>query len=120
MGRYVLKVDDWAPPTLNSVRGRHWSIEYQAKKHAAEMLAFTSWQQDVPRASVRRRVSLTVTLAGRMKQPDADAFDKILLDALVLCGLLLDDSHRGLAGRMKVKFRRGRPACTKIILEDVA
>ena len=46
-------------------------------------------------------------LTPRQLQPDRDAFDQLLLDALVGAGLLLNDGDRGLAGRVEVTFRRG-------------
>jgi Holliday junction resolvase RusA-like endonuclease len=73
----------------------------------------------VPGATGQRRVSLSVTLAPRRRQPDADAYDKVLLDSLVRCGLLCDDNAKGILGRMSVEFLRGKTSETRITLEDV-
>ena len=63
-------------------------------------------------------MSLRIVLGPRCRQPDRDAFDKALLDALVRAGLLLDDGDRGLAGRVSVTFARGPRKATHIVLAD--
>jgi hypothetical protein len=50
--------------------------------------------------------------------PDRDAFDKVLLDALVRARLLLDDGERGLAGRLEVELVRGNARRTEVLLRD--
>lgn len=106
-------------PTLNQVRGRHWSKEHRAKKLLADDLRITAILQDVPKATGPRKVSLHVVLGPRRRQGDRDNFDKLLLDALTRCGLILDDSARGLVGRMEVSFQRGPKDETRITLTDV-
>ena len=44
-------------------------------------------------------------------------FDKLLLDALVRSRMLIDDSARGVVGRVNVAFARGAKR-TVIVLED--
>ncbi len=106
-------------PRLNEVRGRKWYAEHAKKKQLANDFALLARIQNVPKATTRRSVSLAVTLGPRRKKPDADAYDKLLLDALVRCDLLLDDSARGLVGRVEVSFERGTKDETRITLEDV-
>src|SRR5262249_28956501 len=100
---------------------RHWSVAHRLRKQTTQLLGVYALQQHVPRATGRRRVSVEVVLAPRMRRSDADSFDKLLLDALVGAGLLLDDSERGLRGRIEVIFRRGTVADwgTVLILEDL-
>jgi len=55
---------------------------------------------------------MEILLTPPMRQPDRDPLDKLLLDALVGAGLLLDDSERGLeavtAGKwLQVVLRAG-------------
>ena len=118
--QYTLIIPDWTPWRLNQVRGRHWSVEHRAKQETIEMLAMYALIQKVPAAKGRRRISVCVTLAGRMKQPDRDAYDKVLLDSMKRSGLILDDSDRGLCGRIEVTFLRGPERSTTIYLEDCA
>lgn len=117
--KHVVTIPDWLPPRLNQVRGRHWRAEYRAKKQAAEIVGAYAQQASVPRAKGRRRISLTITLGKGHRQPDRDAYDKVLLDALKRAGLILDDSDRGLEGRMEVEFSRGPTNRTEIFLEDI-
>src|SRR6266536_815947 len=107
MPTFLLIVPSWRPPLANSCRGRHWSVAHRLRRQTTALLGVYALQQRVPRATGRRRVSVEVVLAPRMRQPDADAFDKLLLDSLVAAGLLVDDGDRGLAGRVEVSFRRG-------------
>ena len=117
--RHAFTIPGWTPKLLNSVRGRHWSAEHRAKKETKAMLESYAYIQRVPQARGRRRVEVLVTLNPKQGQPDKDAYDKILLDALVRTGLLLDDGEQGLEGRMGVRFERGTQQSTTIILEDV-
>jgi hypothetical protein len=74
--------------------------------------------QGVPSATGPRRVTLRLTGWARSRAfPDADAYDKCLLDGLVWAGLLVDDDTRSLIGRVEVHFSRG-PRCTEIELEE--
>src|SRR5262249_43659142 len=104
---FLLVIPKWRPPLANQWRGRHWNIAHRLRKQSTQLLGVYVLKQRVPKATGRRRVSVEIVLAPRQRQPDRDAFDKLLLDALVGAGLLLDDSERGLAGRVEVTFRRG-------------
>lgn len=104
--QYRIHIPHWRPPLSNRYRGRHWSVAHKLRREAQEVLGVYARLQRVPAASCRRQVSLAVALAPRQKQFDRDAVDKLLLDALVGCGLLLDDGERGLAGRIEISFSR--------------
>jgi hypothetical protein len=122
---YRIVIPNWHPRRLNEYRGRHWSAEHRAKNEAEAMvrayglLAAHPWAERVPPATGRRRVALTIVLSPRQRPADRDAYDKVVLDALVRCGLLLDDSPRGLDGRVAVRFLVGVKRETWIELEDV-
>lgn len=103
---YTLCVPRWRPPLCNVWRGWHWSKAHRLRKEAKHLLAAYAHQQRVPQAAGQRRVFVEVVLGPQQRQSDRDSFDKLLLDALVGCGLLLDDGERGLAGRVEVTFRR--------------
>jgi len=107
MPTYLLVVPRWHPPLCNHWRGRHWSSAHKLRKQAVQLLGSYAMQPRVPQATGRRRLSVEIVLAPRQRQPDADAYDKLLLDSLVGAGLLVDDGARGLAGRVEVSFRRG-------------
>src|SRR5262249_2531686 len=105
---YTLMVPTWYPPLCNRWRGRHWSVAHRLRKQAVALLGVYALQQHVPRATGRRRVSVEIVLAPRQRQPDCDAYDKLLLDSLGAVGLLVDDREPGLAARVEVTFRRGQ------------
>src|SRR5215813_10561507 len=107
MPTFLLVIPKWQPPRCNRWRGRHWSIAHRLRKQSTQLLGVYALQQHVPRATGRRRVSVEVALAPRMRRSDADSFDKLLLDALQGAGLLVDDGEQSLAGPVEVSFRRG-------------
>jgi hypothetical protein len=86
-------------------------------KAAKAMVAGYAMMQRIPKATGRRRVSLEVTLEGRQREADADAYFKGLLDALVSCGLLLGDKTSEVQ-LGDVTHKRGVRG-TVIVLEDV-
>jgi hypothetical protein len=118
MSQWRITIPNWQPCPLNRYRGRHWSREHKAKKEARELIGTYAYMVPVPRATGPRRVRLHVTLGSAQPQPDRDAYDKVLLDALVSCGLLLDDGETGLKGRLQVTFTRGSTHATAIVLQD--
>jgi Holliday junction resolvase RusA-like endonuclease len=74
---------------------------------------------DITRAEVPRRVSLHITLGKRQRRPpDRDAWWKSLLDALVACGLLVDDSPRW-CDTGTVTYDRASLPSMRVTLEDL-
>lgn len=116
---HSILIPDYHPPRLNQIRGRHWAVERRAKKELAELLRVYSLLQGVPTAVSRRQVKLALSGWPQGKFPDRDAWDKCLLDALVHASLLLDDSDRGLEGRVEVVYHRSERRWTQIELTDV-
>jgi Holliday junction resolvase RusA-like endonuclease len=114
---HVLTIDQWHPTTLNRLLGCHWANAYRRKKADQKIVAAMAKAQKVPRAIGKRRVSLTITLCPRQRSPDKDAWWKSLLDALVACGLLKDDSPRW-CDLGTVEYERGKQRCTTVVLED--
>lgn len=116
---HILAIPNYHPPRLNQVRGRHWFREHAAKRDLAALLKFEAHNQHVPPATGKRRVRLQITgwIRGG-KLPDLDAYDKLLLDALVRARLLQDDDGQDLDGRLAVELCRGEKR-TVITLEDV-
>ncbi len=113
-------IPDWLPFRSNQWTGRHWSVISKMKKETAGFIAAYALQCSVPKAKGRRRVSLVLTLSPRNRQRDKDSADKVFLDACVSAQMLIDDSDRGLEGRVEVTFLKGPKKSTTIILEDVA
>lgn len=115
---HTLTIDNWHPRRTNEWAGKHWAVRHRMRKAQSQRLWLEAYMQGVPKASGRRRVSLTLHGFARWKFPDADAYDKLLLDSLVEVGLLTDDSCAGLDGRVQVQFVRSPTKKTVLILED--
>lgn len=119
MSVWTITIPDWHPPAANDWVGHHWSKKHKLRKEATEFFGTYAVLASVPKATGPRRVRLELTgweRGGNVR--DEDAFDKLLLDALVNAGLLVDDNAQGLVDRVEVKFTRG-PKSTTLILEDV-
>ncbi len=91
------------------------------RRKCSDDLGRAKLEQKVPDATGMRQIILVVRLAPQHRQPDADAYDKLLLDALVTCHLLTDDGPDGLNGRVEVRFEHGTREDwgTVIQMEDV-
>ncbi len=114
---HTLTIPDWHPTLLNRLLNCHWATRGRLKKADYQMVAVYAYQQGIPPAVGRRRVSIHLTRSGRGRPPDEDGVFKVCLDALVAVHLLIDDSPKWveLSG---VTFDRGERS-TRIILEDV-
>ena len=88
---YTLEIPRWRPALLNelmrSVKGK-----IRLKKEDREMVWAYASQSKIPPATGKRRVSLHVTLGKGMREFDADAPWKSLLDAMKHAKLIIDDS----------------------------
>ncbi len=113
-----LVVERWHPQKLNQLLGCHWGTRSRRKRFDAELVAIEAHNQDVPRATLRRRVSLLIVLGPRQRAGDVDAYQKSCLDALVCAGLLIDDSPAW-CEIAPVVYERGPEKKTVIVLEDM-
>lgn len=90
MGIYEIRIPDYLPMRLNELLRAHWAVRRSAQRAADSLVNFYGISAGVPRAQRRRRVSLTFH-GGRA---DPDARLKLILDALVHGGYLVDDSEK--------------------------
>lgn len=88
----TLIIPGWTPTLLNAFLGRHWGVGHAKKKIDAELIGTYAVAQALTKASGKRRVSLELHGWKRGRLPDPDAVWKSLLDGLVACRLLIDDS----------------------------
>ncbi len=114
---WTITIPDWHPAKLNELLG-DWRKRERLKKGDRFLVAYYCREQNLPVALGRRRVSLLLTLKPRQRGGDPDAYWKSLLDALVICGCLRDDSRHGVE-LGEVRFERGPAASTTITLEDL-
>jgi hypothetical protein len=119
MATYTLTIPGWHPPKCNEWRNRHWSIAHRLRCRTEGHVGTAALVERTPPAIGKRRVKLILTgWASGGPFPDRDAHDKLLLDALTACGLILGDNPNALEGRVEVEYQRG-PKQTQIVLEDV-
>lgn len=98
---------------LRSVKAR-----IRLKRRDRQWLALACRAAGVPRATGRRRVSLTLVYGPRARRHDPDGFWKSVLDALVKAGALKNDSP-GWCELGEVLYVRGKRAAMRILIEDV-
>ncbi len=103
--------------SLNAMLGRHWAVKAKLKKGDREVVAFYARLHGVPKSVGKRRVSLEVVLTGRQKPLDDDNAFKGCLDALVACGLLVDDSPKWCSLGGVSYSREGEPGTTVVLTE---
>ena len=115
---WTVEIPDWTPPPLNKLMRMHWGVAARHKRAVYGLIDVMLWKHRVPRAEGRRRVSVAVTVAGRSGIPDADGILKLLLDGLVRCGALVDDSAKW-CELGAVTVDRGPARSTRITLEDI-
>lgn len=119
MATYRVEIPGWHPARLNQLLDRCWQRAYRRKKADLKVVAaYVRVVQRVPKAAGKRRVSLTIRLGPRQRAGDPDAYWKSLLDALVGCGLLVDDSRQWVE-LAPVSFERGERAATVLVIEDL-
>jgi hypothetical protein len=116
---HTLTIPNWHPARLNQWDGKHWAVRARMKRADRELVALFARQAGIPRATGKRRLSLTLTLGPRQRAADPDAYFKSLLDSLVYAGLLVDDNRQGVE-LGAVEFDRGPAPATQIVLEELA
>lgn len=117
--KHTIIIPDWTPPSVNLILGRHPKAGHKIKREAYNLVAGYCIQQGVPVSGLRkRRVSLDITFGRKGRFPDKSNLWKILLDGLVDCHRLMDDSQ-DYCEEGEITFQRGDKRQTIIILEDV-
>jgi hypothetical protein len=116
---YRITIPKWRPTRDNQLSGgSHWAKKNRLKKTDKDFVATYAMRLGIPPATGKRRVSLEITLSGRQKETDPWAYCKSLLDALVACRMLVDDSAR-FVEFVPATYTRGDDGGTVIVLEDL-
>ena len=89
IGPWVVLIPGWQPPSLNRYLYRHWTETSKAKRDVIAVVGAACLAAGIPRATKRRRVSVSLTKKGH--RPDHDNITKALYDGLKACGAILDD-----------------------------
>ena len=93
MGTWTLTIERWHPATVNELL-RSVRTRIRRKKLDREVIMAYTWQQKIPKAQGKRRLSLHIVMGKGQRGADPDAYFKSLNDACVCSGLLVDDSRR--------------------------
>ena len=115
-GRWLVRVANWCPASDN-VRARGLKAWMRAKKRDRQVIR--DWLVDygrIPPATGPRRLRVLIEKKGPL--PDPSNLNKSLRDALVSCGLLIDDDAARLEGS-EPKVARAKDTSTLILLEDI-
>lgn len=112
-----IDIPRWIPTSVNKLMSHHWASANRLKRADTQMIGVYAAKASIPKAEGKRRVLTTITV-NRGRAPDPDNLQKSLNDALVKCGLLVDDSHIWLETK-PVIIKRGKAKHTTIILEDM-
>lgn len=112
-----VEIPDWHPARLNQLLRNRW-VRRDLRQLDDDMVAAYCRLAEVTRATLRRRVSLEITLTPRQRGADPDCWWKSVLDALVNCGAIRDDSVRWVE-LGAVVVRKGKRRQTIILIEDV-
>ena len=112
---HTITIPNWRPNLLNELMNCHWAKAAKLKRASRNLIG--CYTAHLPKATVKRRLTLHVVLGKGQRKFDIDAPWKDLLDALVHAGMLKDDSEAW-AELVPLKFSRGEMASI-IILEDM-
>lgn len=117
MSSWTVTIVDWRPPSLNVLMRLHHYQRSRNKKAISHMIGIYARLANVTRAAEPRRVRINITYTGRQKEMDRDNVQKVLLDALVACEALVDDSPTWLQG-VEIHQERGKLEQTVIVIEE--
>jgi Holliday junction resolvase RusA-like endonuclease len=116
-GRYELFIPGWRPVSVNRLIGFHFGKIKKLKDKDKVALAASFLVSGIPRAKGRRRVGMTLFFPGKSKRGDSDNYNKSARDAMVACGMIVDDSDKWAVFTEPV-LAEGKKA-TLISLEDL-
>lgn len=107
-------IENWHPCTLNKLLSSHWATRTARKMRDYKMIEH--YAGNIKIAQKKRRVELEIGVKAG-KTADVDAYDKVVLDALVKCMALKDDSPEW-CEKAPTTFTRGKKY-TRIKLIDI-
>lgn len=143
-GTHRIVIPDFVPCPLNRLLSAHWAVAARLKKADRDVIATHAAEQQVPKVTIvrsdkarktgtgkptvgrmkkgtgpKRRVTIIVTLAKGERRYDNDALQKVVWDALVATGYLVNDSPVWCESGGDPVWKRGEVRQTVIELEDL-
>ncbi len=112
-------IPNYHPTRLNELINSGWRRQWRLKKNDKYMIGAYCLKADVPPATGKRLVRLTIVLGPRQR-PDIDDFYKSTLDALGPngCKAIRNDSAKWCVIE-PVKYERGPEPATIIEIEEL-
>ena len=114
---WTMEIPGWHPVELNKLIG-HRMKTASLKKHDCKIVCDAVVAYGIPRATVKRKLDLTLIYTAGDRTRDKDAYWKSLLDALVHSGALFNDS-RHWVDYDKPRYARGDVKTTFITLQEM-
>lgn len=115
---WTLSIPGWTPTPLNQFVSKHWAVAKRLKDADKAIMHNAMMAYAVPAASSKRRVELLIIHPKGKRFCDKDSQSKSLLDSMVHCGLLKNDSHVWL-DMEKPEYARGEVLRTVITVTDL-
>lgn len=109
----LLLVIPAVPLSDNAWKGRHWSVRAREAKRWRDLVGVARLAAGI-KEGIQGRV--VVTLEFRTRRDPSNLLKQVL-DALVHCGLIEDDSPRILA-ELRVRAVPGKPPQTRVLIES--
>lgn len=116
--KHTIHIENWHPTRINQLVGVHWGKAQRCKRADLQMIGAYAAKYETPKATGRRRVTVTIALGKGQRGGDPDSYTKSLLDALVGLKLLVDDNRQWLELE-PIKYERAANRSTTIELEDI-
>lgn len=116
-GPWTITVEDWHPPTVNSLMRGHWAKRGRVKKSATYRVTLECKKFAVPVADRKRKVEITVYCPNMSRQPDPDNTLKAVLDGLSHAGAIVDDKSQWCEWTTPVVLKGKK--CTVIRISDL-
>lgn len=117
VAKYYLCLDGFTPTSVNRLMFAPVRRRIHLMRGDKELIAHYAREQNIPKATGPRRISLQITLGKGQRRLDPSNVWKSLEDALVAAGLLIGDSDRWVV-HGSVDWDRGERR-TVIVLEDM-
>lgn len=93
MSQYVLTIPHWMPTSDNKLNGTNRFLAAKLKRDDATIVWGYMMEDRIPTALGKRKVEVLLMCKPRGRKPDPTNCAKSLLDAMVKCRLLIDDSQ---------------------------
>lgn len=117
MAEYYIKIPNFHPTRLNALLAMNYHAANNRKIGDMQMIAAYAMQAKIPKAKGKRKVEITIEIT-KGREPDPDAYFKVVHDALKQTGYIIDDSSKYI-DFVPTKFVRTKHKATVIRLTDI-